>query len=62
MTQSEFVDFSNDDVWALLAPLIDAVRPKSKTPPQDLRRTLSGIVWRHDSGTKWRSVPPHFGP
>jgi transposase len=62
MTQAEAVDFSNDDVWALWAPLIEAVRPKGKTPPQDLRRTLSAIVWRHDNGTKWRSVPPHLGP
>ena len=62
MTQSEAIDFSNDDVWALWAPLIEAVRPKGKTPPQDLRRTLSAIVWRHDNGAKWRSVPPHLGP
>ena len=62
MTQSEAIDFSNDDVWALWAPLMEAVRPKGKTAPQDLRRTLSAIVWRHTNGTKWRSVPPHLGP
>ena len=62
MNQSEAIDFSNDDVWALWAPLIEAVRPKGKTAPQDLRRTLSAIVWRHTNGTKWRSVPPHLGP
>jgi hypothetical protein len=29
---------------AKLKPLIDACRPKGKTPLQDLRRTLSAIV------------------
>ena len=62
MNQSEAIDFSNDDVWALWAPLIEAVRPKGKTAPQDLRRTLSAIVWRHTNGTKWRNVPAHLGP
>ena len=62
MTQAEAIDFSNDEVWALWAPLIEAVRPKGKTPPQDLRRTLSAIVWRHENGAKWRSVPAALGP
>ena len=62
MTQSEAIDFSNDDVWALWEPLIEVVRPNGKTAPQDLRRTLSAIVWRHTNGTKWRSVPPDLGP
>ena len=71
MTQSEAIDFSNDAVWALWAPLIEAVRPKGtgvspafrvETAPQDLRRTLSAIVWRHTNGAKWRSVPAELGP
>lgn len=28
----------SDAQWANLAPLIEAVRPKGKMPPQDLRR------------------------
>ena len=40
-----------------LAPLIEACRPKGKTPPQDLRRTLSAILWRHQNGAKWRPSP-----
>ncbi len=43
----------SDAQWALLEPLIEACRPKGKTPPQDLRRTLSAILWRHvDTGVK----------
>jgi transposase len=37
-------------------------RPKGKTPPQDLRRTLAAILWRHQNGAKWRSVPEELGP
>jgi transposase len=43
--------------WALLEPLTEACRPKGKTPPQDLRRTVSAILWRHQNGAKWRAVP-----
>ena len=38
------------------------VPPKGKTPPQDLRRTISAIVWRHQNGAKWRAIPAEFGP
>jgi transposase len=46
-------------VWE---PLIDAVRPHGKTPPADLRRTISAIFWRHQNGAKWRSIPAELGP
>ena len=51
-----------DAQWALLEPLIEACRPKGKTPPQDLRRTLSAILWRHQNGAKWRAIPAELGP
>ena len=51
-----------DAQWALLEPLIEACRPNGKTPPQDLRRTLSAILWRHQNGAKWRAVPEELGP
>ena len=46
-----------DAHWTRLEPLIEVCRPKGKTPPQDLRRTLSAIVWRHQNGAKWRAIP-----
>lgn len=52
----------SDGQWALLEPLIEACRPKGKTPPLDLRRTLSAILWRHQNGAKWRAVPEELGP
>src|SRR5215210_7664749 len=52
----------SDAQWALLEPLIEACRPKGKTAPQDLRRTLSAILWRHQNGAKWRAVPEELGP
>src|SRR4051794_3108968 len=48
--------------WAALEPLIEACRPRGKTPHHDLRRTIEAIIWRHDNGAKWRSIPPELGP
>lgn len=42
----------SDEQWAVLEPLVEACRLIGKTPPQDLRRTLSAIMWRHGNGTK----------
>ena len=51
-----------DMQWTLLEPLIEACRPKGKTPPQNLRRTIAAILWRHQNGAKWRAVPSELGP
>src|SRR5690349_22430312 len=51
-----------DGAWMDLEPLIEACRPKGKTPPQDLRRTLSAIIWWHQNGAKWRAIPADLGP
>jgi transposase len=51
-----------DAQWAKLEPLLEACRPKGKTPPQDLRRTISAILWRHQNGAKWRALPCDLGP
>ena len=51
-----------DVQWAGLEPLLDQCRPKGKTAPRDLRRTMSAIMWRHQNGAKWRAVPGEYGP
>ena len=51
-----------DAQWTKLEPLVEACRPRSKTPVRDLRRTLSAILWRHQNGAKWRSIPAELGP
>ena len=51
-----------DTQWAMLEPLVEQCRPKGKTPPRDLRRTLDAILWRHENGAKWRAVPAELGP
>jgi transposase len=51
-----------DAAWAVWEPLIDEVRPRGKTPPRDLRRTISAILWRHRNGAKWRGIPAELGP
>ena len=48
--------------WEVLAPLIEACRPPHKTEHHDLRRTIEAIIWRHDSGAKWRQIPAALGP
>src|SRR5215204_4614704 len=52
----------SDAHWMRLEPLIEACRPKGKTPPKDLRRTISAILWRHENGAKWRAIPANLGP
>src|SRR3954453_4174261 len=52
----------NDAEWRKLEPLVEACRPRGKTPPQDLRRTISAILWRHQNGAKWRAIPADLGP
>src|SRR3954467_3514122 len=51
-----------DGAWMDLEPLIEACRPKGKTAPKDLRRTISAIVWRHANGAKWRAILAELGP
>ena len=51
-----------DAQWTKLEPLIEACRPKGKTPPRDLRRTISAILRRHQNGAKWRAIPADLGP
>ena len=51
-----------DAHWMRLEPLIEACRPKGKTAPKDLRRTISAIVWRNENGAKWRAIPAELGP
>ena len=51
-----------DAQWAVLEPLIEAVRPPAKVPLQHPRRTIGAIVGRHDNGAKWRAVPAELGP
>jgi len=52
----------SDAQWSELEPLVEACRPKAKTPPQDPQRTLSAILWRHRNGAKWRAIPEELGP
>ena len=57
----------SDAQWTELEPLVEACRPKGKTPPEDLRRTLSATLWRHHNGEQGgersrRSVVPGGEP
>ena len=62
MAEGSGVQVFTDAVWAVWEPLIEAVRPRGKTAPKELRRTIAAIVWRHQNGAKWRSIPAELGP
>ena len=62
MTEEHRYQVFTDAAWAVWEPLIEEVRPHGKTPPKDLRRTISAIFWRHQNGAKWRSIPAELGP
>ncbi len=51
-----------DGQWTVLEPLVEACRPPAKVPPSNLRRTVGAILWRHQNGAKWRSLPAELGP
>ena len=52
----------SDAQWTMLEPLVEACRPTGKSLLQDLRRTQSAILCRHQNGAKWRAIPIEFGP
>jgi transposase len=62
MAESNGNQVFTDATWSVWEPLIEAVRPRGKTPPKELRRTISAILWRHQNGAKWRSIPAELGP
>jgi transposase len=62
MTEKSRLVVVSDEQWAVLEPLIEACRPRGKTEPLDLGQTIEAIIWRHQNGAKWRSVPPDLGP
>ena len=62
MTDGNGTQVFADAAWAVWEPLIEEVRPRGKTPPKELRRTISAIFWRHQNGAKWRSLPAELGP
>ena len=51
-----------DKQWNALEPLLNEVRPWAPRPIRELRRTMEAIVWRHENGAKWRSIPAELEP
>lgn len=62
MTESSGTAGFTDAEWAVWEPLIEAARPRGKTPPKDLQRTIAAVFWRHRNGAKWRAIPAELGP
>ena len=62
MTDETGYGVLTDAQWAELAPLIAQCRPPHKTEHKNLRRTIEAIIWRHENGAKWRSIPRDLGP
>src|SRR5690349_21876423 len=62
MTENPGIHVLTDARWAELEPLIDEVRPPCKVPHDNLRETIAAILWGHQNGAKWRSIPGELGP
>src|SRR4028118_1365320 len=62
MTENPGIHVLADARWAELEPLIDEVRPHCKVSHDNLRETIEAILWRHQNGAKWRSIPGELGP
>src|ERR1044072_6582623 len=62
MTEGNGNQFFTHAAWADWAPLIEEVRPRGKTSPKELRRTITAVFWRHRNRAKWRSIPSELGP
>ena len=62
MADESRTEVLTDAAWAALHPLIEECRPRGKTQPDNLRRPIEAIIWRHENGAKWRRVPADLGP
>src|SRR3712207_3073731 len=62
MAEGSGCEIFTDAAWAIWEPLIEEGRPRGKTPPKGLRRTIAAIFWRQQNGAKWRSIPAELGP
>jgi hypothetical protein len=38
-----------DEQWAVLGLLVEACRPRGKTPLRHLRRRIEALIWRHQN-------------
>src|SRR3954467_8533736 len=62
MAEGSGCEILSEAAWSIWEPLIEEVRPRGKTPPKELRRTISAILWRHQNGASRRSIPAELGP
>jgi transposase len=54
----------DDDLWALLAPLLRVDKPRKKPgrPRRDDRAIFDGLIWLARTGAQWSQLPREFGP
>ena len=54
----------DDDLWALLAPLLECDKPRKKPgrPRRDDRAIFDGLIWLARTGAQWSRLPREFGP
>ncbi len=62
MAENPGIHVLTDGQWAVLEPLINEVRRHCKVAHGNLRQAIAAILWRHQNGAKWRSVPSGLGP
>lgn len=52
----------SDEAWALLEPLVPAVKPGGRPAKYSRREIVNAIVYVLRSGCAWRMVPHDFPP
>ncbi len=55
-------DVFNDELWAVIGPMLPSGAGRPGRPWKDHRRALEGIAWRFRTGVPWRDGPAVFGP
>jgi len=54
----------DDELWARLGPLLAVDKPRKKPgrPRGDDRRIFDGLIWLARTGSRWKALPPEYGP
>jgi transposase len=52
----------SDAAWAAISAALEVAKPARGRPSIEDRRTIEGIVSRHQNGAEWRAVPAEYGP
>src|ERR1043165_8164614 len=62
MTRKAYPTDLKDNDWAILCPLVPAVKPGGRPADYDRREIMNGILYVLRSGGAWRMMPHDLPP